>query len=94
MRVSGRDDVAGVCGALANENRVLLLAALVEMDGGTLREIHERTADRTGLSHRETTHEYLETLVDASLVDKTQRDGDVRYDAVDDEVLLDVASVE
>lgn len=89
------DCVVSVCAALANESRLHLLRELVDADGGSLREVHERTSDATGLSHRETTHTYLEELVDASLVEKrTNGEGRVHYEAAAGEIRLSIGGAD
>lgn len=81
--------IVEVCSALSNNKRLCLLQELISMNSGTLREIHDRTSSKTGLSHRETTHKYLEQLVEASLINKGLRDsGDIEYYVEDEEVLI------
>lgn len=49
------------------------------MGGGTLREVHDQTTETTGISHRETTHTYLQRLTDAGLVEKSECDSEGIY---------------
>ncbi|QDX39609.1 hypothetical protein [Salarchaeum sp. JOR-1] len=93
MEVASDDDaIVTVCSALGNEKRLRLLNALRETAGGTLRDVHAETSDVTGLSHRESTHTYLEELVDAALVEKTRNDsGGVVYETDVSELTLSFA---
>jgi predicted transcriptional regulator len=58
-----------VFSCLANEKRLKLLKAVIK-EGGSLRQIHNRVGNEVGLSHRETTHTYLEQLHKAGLINK------------------------
>lgn len=63
------DKAAEIFGCLSNKKRLRLFKEVVR-ESGTLRDIHERIADQIGISHRETTHTYLEQLCDADLIKK------------------------
>ena len=88
---SDSEDISNICSVLSNKKRVRLLKSLYDVNGRRLREIHEQTSEVTGLSHRETTHAYLEKLADASLIQKRRDEsGDVQYQSKDKQLIIEL----
>lgn len=86
---SDSEDISNICSVLSNKKRVRLLQSLYEIDEEKLKQIHEQTSKTTGLSHRETTHAYLEKLADASLIEKRRDEsGDVQYQTKDKQLVI------
>ncbi|MCX2819738.1 BlaI/MecI/CopY family transcriptional regulator [Haladaptatus sp. F3-133] len=75
-KITEGEEIVTLCSALSNEKRVRLLQYIHEVGQVTLREVHENFSNEIGLSHRETTHKYLEKLVDSDIL-KKERDAEV-----------------
>lgn len=83
--------ISEIASSLSNKNRLYILEKVIEINGGTLIEIHEKTCGETGLSHRETTHTYLEELVKVSLLSKnTNTHDEVIYSSECERVCFDL----
>ena len=88
VRLSETEEIVAVCSVLSNRKKTMLLKYIHETGKVTVREVYEDFSAEIGLSHRETTHKYLEDLVDAGILKKEKSaDGEqFEYTAELDEV--------
>lgn len=84
------EKVLGIFKVLSNENRLKILKFLDHEKPKPLKEIHEGTKEKTGLSYRTTTYHYLEALVKAGLVSKVKKRSKKLYKQRFDKLLINL----